>query len=436
MPVLNSKGEMSNMGFPDGMITPYHGDLEDVEKMDGWVICDGTNGTPDLRGRFVRMPTLNKDKNHSFLDHNLHEKGGSDEIQAEVDNLPPHRHNLVNYEFGYGIHTGNSVKIPIDDWGGGNAITVRTDEGGRSNPDAESNEPPYSTVYFIMKKANKPRRIKYGSAISLKTAAGLFLGVDNVSKELQISLKAIEGSNEVFIIERAPIKDGSGAHNSNETYVKYDDPIYIKSKITGEFLYRGPDKVIRGLGNLGNGDNRGGFWDAQSFRILSWETKTGYIEEHDQIAICNSNIASSHLYTIDDKHKVGAFGLGDRTHQNQKFTIQNVHGDTSSQDVRLCNISYNTGFNDDCNGNAICLDRHNMHCPTDTSLTRFHLNQERVNHNLTGKFRYDYTCKETPYVEKTEIKKVRILMMSVMEIQFVLIVIVCNVRTVHCIKFN
>ena len=55
MHVLNSKGEMSST---DGMITPYHGDLEDIEKMDGWVICDGTNGTPDLRGRFVRMPTL------------------------------------------------------------------------------------------------------------------------------------------------------------------------------------------------------------------------------------------------------------------------------------------------------------------------------------------------------------------------------------------
>jgi hypothetical protein len=22
---------------------------------DGWAICDGTNGTPDLRGRFIRM---------------------------------------------------------------------------------------------------------------------------------------------------------------------------------------------------------------------------------------------------------------------------------------------------------------------------------------------------------------------------------------------
>ena len=368
MHVLNSKGEMSSMGFPDGMITPYHGDLEDIEKMDGWVICDGTNGTPDLRGRFVRMPTLNH-KNQDFLDHNLHEKGGSDEIQAEVDNLPPHRHNLVNYEFGYGIHTGNSVKIPIDDWGGGNAITVRTDEGGRSNPDAESNEPPYSTVYFIMKKANKPRRIKYGSAISLKTASDLFLGVDSLSKELQISLKAIEGSNEVFTIERARIKDSPGVHNSNETYVKYNEPIYIKSKITGEFLYRGPDKVIRGLGS---GDN------TQSFRILSWRNKTGYVEEHDQIRIHNSKINNSYLYTLDWDYKVRAYGNGDKTDYSHKFTIQNVYGDTSSQDVTPIVTDHNTGFNDECNGNAICLDRHNMHCPTDTSLTQFNLNRKEL----------------------------------------------------------
>ena len=45
-----------------------------------------------------------------------------------------------------------------------------------------------------------------------------------------------------------------------------------------------------------------------------------------------------------------------------------------------------------------------MHCPTDTSLTQFNLNRERVNNNLTGKFRYNYKCKDTPYVEKTKLK--------------------------------
>jgi hypothetical protein len=31
----------------------YNGLLNNIPV--GWVICDGTNGTPDLRGRFIRM---------------------------------------------------------------------------------------------------------------------------------------------------------------------------------------------------------------------------------------------------------------------------------------------------------------------------------------------------------------------------------------------
>ena len=37
--------------FPEGTILPYTGDLAKIPR--GWVLCDGTNGTPDLRGRFL-----------------------------------------------------------------------------------------------------------------------------------------------------------------------------------------------------------------------------------------------------------------------------------------------------------------------------------------------------------------------------------------------
>ena len=46
---------MSEIGFPDGMITPFFGSRQDAENLNGWVLCDGKNGTPDLLGRFVRM---------------------------------------------------------------------------------------------------------------------------------------------------------------------------------------------------------------------------------------------------------------------------------------------------------------------------------------------------------------------------------------------
>ena len=36
---------------PEGTILPYTGDLAKIPH--GWALCDGTNGTPDLRGRFL-----------------------------------------------------------------------------------------------------------------------------------------------------------------------------------------------------------------------------------------------------------------------------------------------------------------------------------------------------------------------------------------------
>lgn len=39
---------LKNM-LPEGVITAYHGDAIP----DGWAICDGQNGTPDLVGKFI-----------------------------------------------------------------------------------------------------------------------------------------------------------------------------------------------------------------------------------------------------------------------------------------------------------------------------------------------------------------------------------------------
>lgn len=42
---------VSRDSFPEGTILPYTGDLAKIPH--GWVLCDGNNGTPDLRGRFL-----------------------------------------------------------------------------------------------------------------------------------------------------------------------------------------------------------------------------------------------------------------------------------------------------------------------------------------------------------------------------------------------
>ena len=51
--ILNSQS--SSLDLPVGTILPYTGNLSDIPV--GWHLCDGTNGTPDLSGRFLEGTT-------------------------------------------------------------------------------------------------------------------------------------------------------------------------------------------------------------------------------------------------------------------------------------------------------------------------------------------------------------------------------------------
>ena len=96
LPVMNTDdlsvkaGTMGKIGFPDGMILPFYGHKETIQNMNGWILCDGLNGTPDLRGRFVRM--CNENSTGVVLRHPCGESGGSDSTKLTVENLPPHSH--------------------------------------------------------------------------------------------------------------------------------------------------------------------------------------------------------------------------------------------------------------------------------------------------------------------------------------------------------
>ena len=47
--------QSSSLAVPVGTIWPYTGDLNEIP--DDWHLCDGTNGTPDLRNRFLEGTT-------------------------------------------------------------------------------------------------------------------------------------------------------------------------------------------------------------------------------------------------------------------------------------------------------------------------------------------------------------------------------------------
>lgn len=67
--------------IPIGGIIMWSGSKGSVP--DGWKLCDGTDGTPDLRGRFILgAESVN----------NTGATGGASSVSLSTDNLPSHRH--------------------------------------------------------------------------------------------------------------------------------------------------------------------------------------------------------------------------------------------------------------------------------------------------------------------------------------------------------
>jgi microcystin-dependent protein len=101
----------------------------------GWVVCDGGNGTPDLRSRFVVGLGPG---------YNLGTTGGADSVTLSVAQMPAHSHS--------------GVPAPADNcFRGGSCSGSRTHVSGGKNTDSSGgnqpfdNRPPFFALLYIMK---------------------------------------------------------------------------------------------------------------------------------------------------------------------------------------------------------------------------------------------------------------------------------------------
>ena len=143
--VVDSNGAKTIIGtteyfmVPKGAIIIWSGSVNDIPS--GWVLCDGTNGTPDLRDRFV----LGAGKNYA-----VDATGGESEHVLTVEEMPKHSHSFTVYAYnvdssGSGALTGGSNKGSID-----GQYSGMTEEIGSSL--AHNNMPPYYSLCYIMRK--------------------------------------------------------------------------------------------------------------------------------------------------------------------------------------------------------------------------------------------------------------------------------------------
>ena len=147
-----------------GMIMMWSGDVNQIPV--GWALCNGQNGTPDLRDRFI----VGAGKTYS-----LGQSGGQDFVTLNIDQIPSHSHhgktdvsgqhehdiyrnsNKLGYTWG-GQASTTTVSAGQDDSAsarlyagsnGNHTHSFSTDCIGGSQP--HENRPPYYVLAYIMK---------------------------------------------------------------------------------------------------------------------------------------------------------------------------------------------------------------------------------------------------------------------------------------------
>lgn len=135
MELMYKRKALGLEGIPSGGIIAYSGEAETIPE--GWAVCNGENGTPDLRGRFI----LGASETHP-----MGETGGEEEVTLTVEQMPSHDH------IGSRMSTsGNKTTASTSS----TALTYyyrsdeRTDVSGNSQP--HTNMPPYYALIYIMK---------------------------------------------------------------------------------------------------------------------------------------------------------------------------------------------------------------------------------------------------------------------------------------------
>lgn len=138
----------------------YAGDLANIPA--GWHLCDGTNGTADLRNRFV----VGYNATNPNYDE-IGKVGGASEVALSINEIPshnhagsvyipPHSHTYSKSIPGRGYETrsddnphGNYTNTQTSSAGGQNASLTTNNRGGGQ---AHENRPPFYTLAFIQFK--------------------------------------------------------------------------------------------------------------------------------------------------------------------------------------------------------------------------------------------------------------------------------------------
>ena len=146
-----SKGTAA--GVPSGTIAIWRGSVATIPA--GWVLCDGANGTPDLRSRFVYGAGGDTTTKASYVvgwnavvnGHlGIGTVGGEEMHQLSILEMPSHRHTLYGND--NNVWSNQSPSLGV----GGNYWASTTNPIGLAGgSQAHNTLPPFMALAFIMK---------------------------------------------------------------------------------------------------------------------------------------------------------------------------------------------------------------------------------------------------------------------------------------------
>ena len=129
--------------IPSGGIIMWSGAVANIPQ--GWHLCDGANGTPDLEGKFI-IGSI-KDSGATY---DVDDTGGVDEVTLthEQSGVPAHTHKETNAPTAGSTHGCQ----PNSGTSGSQEVAHSTIANTAADAaEAHTNLPPYYALAFIMK---------------------------------------------------------------------------------------------------------------------------------------------------------------------------------------------------------------------------------------------------------------------------------------------
>lgn len=129
--------------LPTGIIVAWTGNTPPT----GWILCDGTNNTPDLRGRFI----IGAGDGTGLTSRKIGDKGGEEKHTLTADEIPAHTHDFGGDDgiAGAGYTAISNFNYDADSKGSGNGH--RYNSGSVGGGKSHNILPPFYSLAFIMK---------------------------------------------------------------------------------------------------------------------------------------------------------------------------------------------------------------------------------------------------------------------------------------------